>query len=241
MSPAVIAARLEKDVAASVIPGATIVIGGHERVIFERTMGFRDVADGDPLRADAIWRVYSMTKPLVTAAPMALIEAGLLRCDQAVAEFIPSFARLRVADGKARGVPARTLPTIQDLMRHTASCHAAISAAAGHTKPILRMDFRKRICPTPRSSTGWQRCRSSISRGLSDTIVTRPTCSAGPGSHLRSQPGAGLAGHLVAGNGSLDGTRILSPATVAYMTADHLGHSIRKGATIHLGRAMGSG
>jgi CubicO group peptidase (beta-lactamase class C family) len=97
-----------------------IVIGSHNRVIFERTVGFRDVAEGDPLRPDAIWRIYSMTKPIVTAAAMVLVEAGLLCCDQPVAEFIPSFARLRVADGAGRDVPARTLPTIQDLMRHTA-------------------------------------------------------------------------------------------------------------------------
>ena len=70
-----IADRLEKDVAASAIPGATIVIGSHSRVIFERTMGFRDVADGDPRRQDAIWRIYSMSKPIVTAAAMVLVES----------------------------------------------------------------------------------------------------------------------------------------------------------------------
>jgi hypothetical protein len=91
-----IADRLEKDVAASAIPGATIVIGSHSRVIFERTVGFRDVANGDPLRPDAIWRIYSMTKPIVTAAAMVLVEAGLLCCDQRVADFIPPFARLRM-------------------------------------------------------------------------------------------------------------------------------------------------
>jgi PAS domain-containing protein len=51
---------------------------------------------------------------------MVLVEAGLLCCDQLVAEFIPLFGRLRVADGAGRDVPARTPPTIQDLMRHTA-------------------------------------------------------------------------------------------------------------------------
>ena len=89
-------------------------------MIFERSVGFRDLAGGDPLRPDAIWRIYSMTKPIVTAAAMVLVEAGLLCCDQPVAEFIPLFAQLRVADGAGRDVPARTPPTIQDLMRHTA-------------------------------------------------------------------------------------------------------------------------
>ena len=96
-----IADRLEKDVAASAIPGAMIVIGSHNRVIFERTVGFRDITEGDPLRPDAIWRIYSMTKPIVTAAAMVLVEAGLLCCDQPVAEFIPSL-RAAVQEPKAR-------------------------------------------------------------------------------------------------------------------------------------------
>ena len=65
-----------KDVAASAIPGAMIVIGSHNRVIFERTVAFRDVAEDDPLRPDAIWRIYSMTKPIVTAAAMVPIRTG---------------------------------------------------------------------------------------------------------------------------------------------------------------------
>src|SRR5271156_1083916 len=115
-----IADRLEKAVAAPAIPGAMIVIGSHNRVIFERTVGVRDVAEDDPLRPDAIWRIYSMTNPIVTAAAMVLVEAGLVCCDQPVAEFIPRFAQLRVADGAGRNVPAQPPPTIQDLMRHTA-------------------------------------------------------------------------------------------------------------------------
>src|SRR4051794_20275480 len=98
-----IADRLEKDVAASAIPGAMIVIGSHHRVIFERTVGFRDVAEGDPLRPDAIWRIYSMTKPIVTAAAMVLVEAGLLWWGQPGAGVIPLFSPLAGLDGAGRG------------------------------------------------------------------------------------------------------------------------------------------
>ena len=106
---------------------------------FGRTVGFRNVADGDPLRPDAIWRIYSMTKPIVTAAAMVLVEAGLLCCDQPVAEFIPSFARLRVADGAGRDVPARTPTTIQDLMRHTAGLSYGY-----HGDSLAHQDLRSR-------------------------------------------------------------------------------------------------
>src|ERR1700723_1179611 len=110
--------KLEGDVGTCVIPGAMIVVGTRDGVQFERAIGFRDATTGDPLRADAIWRIYSMTKPLVTAAAMIFVEQGLLRLDQPVADFIPSFGKLRVIDVERSDNPANNPPTIQDLMRH---------------------------------------------------------------------------------------------------------------------------
>jgi CubicO group peptidase (beta-lactamase class C family) len=111
--------RLAQDVASGLIPGATIVVGRHDEIVFQRSVGFRDAAKGDPLRPDSIWRIFSMTKPIVTVAAMVLIERGLLRLDQEVAEIISSFETLHIAgpDGTSQ---ARNRPTVQDLMRHTA-------------------------------------------------------------------------------------------------------------------------
>jgi CubicO group peptidase (beta-lactamase class C family) len=115
-----IARRLERDAAAGLIPGATIVVGRRDGIVFERPVGLRDVAVGDLLRPDAIWRIYSMTKPVVSVAMMVAIEGGALRLDQPVADFIPSFARLRVACTDGTTVPAQRQPTLHDLLRHTA-------------------------------------------------------------------------------------------------------------------------
>jgi CubicO group peptidase (beta-lactamase class C family) len=112
--------RLEDDVAAGAIAGAAIAIGTSQKLVFECNIGFRDVSTRDPLQPDAIWRIYSMTKPLVTAAAMTFVENGQLRLDQHVADFIPSFAQLRVAQPDGTEVNAKQTPTIQDLMRHTA-------------------------------------------------------------------------------------------------------------------------
>ncbi len=125
--------KLEADVDACLIPGITIVIGTREGVEFERTIGFRDVTAGEPLRADAIWRIYSMTKPLVTAAAMIFVEQGMLRLDQPVADFIPSFGKLRVLDAERSDRPANDPPTIHDLMRHTAGlAYGYIGDSAAH-------------------------------------------------------------------------------------------------------------
>jgi CubicO group peptidase (beta-lactamase class C family) len=111
--------RLELDVESGHIPGAAINLGRHDHVLFERYFGFCNAATGDALRPDSVWRIFSMTKPTVTVAAIVLAENGSLRLDQEVAEFVPSFAYLRVASGQ-QTTPARVRPTIQDLMRHTA-------------------------------------------------------------------------------------------------------------------------
>ena len=164
-----IADRLEKDVGAAAIPGAMIVIGSHNRVIFERTVGFRDVAEGDPLRPDAIWRIYSMTKPIVTAAAMVMVEAGLLCCDQPVVEFIPLFAQLRVADGAGGDVPARTPPTIS-------------GPHAPYGGPLVRLSWRW-------PGTSGLRSRRVSRRGSVQHLVRRPARSVA----ARTSAGDGLA------------------------------------------------
>jgi CubicO group peptidase (beta-lactamase class C family) len=112
--------RLEADVASGQIPGAAIIVGRRDHVLFERHVGFSKTATGHALGPESVWRIFSMTKPIVTVAAMALVEKGLMRLDQEVAEFIPSFANLRVACGQHETTPAQRRPTIQDLMRHTA-------------------------------------------------------------------------------------------------------------------------
>ncbi|MCJ2070480.1 beta-lactamase family protein [Methylobacterium sp. J-030] len=112
--------RLEADAAAGAIAGADLLIGGTGGEIWRRTAGFRDTVTGDPLKPDAVWRIYSMTKVMVSVAALVLAERGALRLDQPVADFIPAFARLSRVNADGTRVPATAMPTIQDLLRHTA-------------------------------------------------------------------------------------------------------------------------
>src|ERR1700733_15139957 len=74
--------RLEADVASGQIPGAAIIVGRRDELLFERHLGFSDTATGRALGPETVWRIFSMTKPIVTVAAMALAEKGLLRLDQ---------------------------------------------------------------------------------------------------------------------------------------------------------------
>ena len=124
-----IAATLRDDVAARKIPGAVLLVARQGKVVQYEAIGKLDPAAGDtPMTKDAIFRIYSMSKPITSVTAMMLVEEGKLKLDDPVAKYIPSFGKVKVgvekinpADGKAtlELVPPRRPITVQDLLRHT--------------------------------------------------------------------------------------------------------------------------
>src|SRR5205814_1289944 len=123
-----IAQTLRADVEKGRIPGAVVVVARKGRVAYVATVGFRDKATGAPMSADALFRLASMTKPLVTVAALSLYEEGRLLVSDPVSKHLPAFKTMQVgvekldpATGKmvVATVPLEREMTIQDLMRHT--------------------------------------------------------------------------------------------------------------------------
>jgi CubicO group peptidase (beta-lactamase class C family) len=105
------------------IPGAIAVValGGHVEVF--DALGRRDVQANSPMTDDAIFRIYSMTKPLVSLAALMLVEEGRLQLGDPVSLYLPEFASQQVAveeRGVVRLQPADRVATVHDLLRHTA-------------------------------------------------------------------------------------------------------------------------
>jgi CubicO group peptidase (beta-lactamase class C family) len=72
---------------------------------------------------DAIFRIYSMTKPIVSVAVMMLMERGQLLLSDPVAQHLPEFEDVKVTthiNGHAVQHRPKHAPTVQDLLRHTA-------------------------------------------------------------------------------------------------------------------------
>ncbi len=121
-----IEATTRKYVESGLVPGAVMLVARRGKIAWTRTMGFRDRAAKDPMRADSIFRIYSMTKPMVSVAAMMLVEEGRMQVSDPVSKYIPEMGRMKVGvetteDGKTTlqlSDPAREM-TIQDLMRHT--------------------------------------------------------------------------------------------------------------------------
>ena len=105
------------------LPGVLTAVSRRGRLAAFACSGQRDVARQAPLEADTIFRIYSMTKPVVSVALMALYEEGAFQLGDPVSRFIPSWAGLRVwADGNPASfrtrLPEREM-TVRDLLTHT--------------------------------------------------------------------------------------------------------------------------
>src|SRR5690242_21548142 len=99
--------------------GISTLLARRGRIVHFEQVGARDKAAQAPMSADTIFRVYSMTKPIVCTALMTLFEEGRFHLIDPVARYLPAFGRAKVleADGKLR--EPRSLMTVRDLMTHT--------------------------------------------------------------------------------------------------------------------------
>jgi CubicO group peptidase (beta-lactamase class C family) len=105
------------------IPGAIAVVGLGSHVEFSTTVGRLEPGAQTPMRDDAIFRIYSMTKPIVSLATLMLVEEGRLQLVDPVSMYLPAFAGQQVGveeGGALRLEPVRAPATVHDLLRHTA-------------------------------------------------------------------------------------------------------------------------
>jgi CubicO group peptidase (beta-lactamase class C family) len=113
---------LEQRIANRHIPGAVALIVRHGKVAYHQSFGRLDPASDAPMTTDAIFRIYSMTKAIVSVAAMMLWEEGRFLLSDPIGKYIPAFNDVRVgiiAGGGYGWADADTPITVQDLLRHT--------------------------------------------------------------------------------------------------------------------------
>jgi CubicO group peptidase (beta-lactamase class C family) len=99
--------------------GLSVMIARHGQTVFAEQFGQRDKEAGKPMTEDTIFRIYSMTKPIVTTALMMLYEEGRFRLTDFVAKYIPAFGAVRVlAEDGSLVDPVRPM-LVRDLLTHT--------------------------------------------------------------------------------------------------------------------------
>jgi CubicO group peptidase (beta-lactamase class C family) len=303
-----IADMINADIAKGVIPGGTLLIARDGKIAFYESFGWLDAAAKIPMPKDAIFRIYSMSKPITSVAAMTLVEQGKLLLSDPVSKYIPAFADMKVAVQKpGPGAPQVDLApaarpiTVHDLLRHTsgltygflpgtpvakmyqeANLFGADSTNADFADAIAKLP----LAVQPGSSWNYSHSTDVLGRvievvsgkslyqfekenildplGMSDTAFAVPDAAnqkriAEPppadskvvGTAPFSNPrlpakweagGQGMVStaldyarflQMLQNGGALDGRRILGPATVAFMTSDHLG-AIGPGPTQYL-------
>jgi CubicO group peptidase (beta-lactamase class C family) len=116
---------MEGEIAAGRKSGVVVLVARHGKIAWEKSYGVADITSRAPLRTDAMFRLFSMTKPITSVALLTLYEQGKFQLSDPLERFIPAFAGVGVyAGADAAGHPIITPPkrkvTIQDVFRHTA-------------------------------------------------------------------------------------------------------------------------
>jgi CubicO group peptidase (beta-lactamase class C family) len=133
-SPALarLTAVMRREVEAQHVPGVIMLISRRGKVAYRENIGL--LRPGGPaMRQDGIFRIYSMTKPVVSVALMMLVEEGRLFLNDPVAKFIPAFADMKVGvekGGRLELEPLARPIMVHDLMRHTSGLTYGFTGAS---------------------------------------------------------------------------------------------------------------
>ena len=145
-------AAFKKEVDEKHLPGAVMMISRKGKLVYTQAIGARDPKGADGVKADTLFRIYSMTKPIVSVAAVILMEDGVLQLGDPVAKWLPPFKDVKVSTAAGEVAPSRAM-TVQDLLRHTAglpygelTANAAVkeelTKAGIYTPKVIDFDIR---------------------------------------------------------------------------------------------------
>jgi len=290
-------AAFQADVENGKIPGAVILIARHGKIAYFEAIGFQNREQQLPMRRDAIFRIASMTKPIVSVAAMTLVEEGKIQLQDPVSVYLPELKTLKVGiERKTEGseqpelaleTPRREM-TIQDLLRHTSGLTYGVFGDS-----LVKRAYREANALDPKQTTaemvtklaqiplafhpgttfeysmstdvlgrvievvsGMELDRFIVDRiakpiRMIDTgfvvgegqtsrvaepqidpatgkrppmrdVAQRPNFISGGGGMVSTAADYLRFSQMLLNGGQLDTVRLLSPKTVAFMTADHL-------------------
>ena len=92
--------------------------------IYHDFVGFRDLSKNQPFSKDLLYRIWSMTKPVISIATMQLVQKNYLSLDSTIDIFLPQFRKVKILNKNANNINefyvSNNIPTIRQLLLHTA-------------------------------------------------------------------------------------------------------------------------
>ena len=152
-------AKIDNDVSEARLPGAVILVARNGNLVYAETFGLQAQSPATTMQRDSIFRLYSMTKPIVSVATMMLVEEGRIFLADPVSKYLPELANLKVGVERtdAAGnrvldiVPATREMTVHDLLRHTAGLTYGFEG-----KSLVKDEYKKnRLDGIELTATEW--------------------------------------------------------------------------------------
>jgi CubicO group peptidase (beta-lactamase class C family) len=176
------------------LPGCVALIARHGKVALFESLGFQQADTQTPMTTDSIFRIYSMTKPIVSVALMMLYEQGKVLLADPVAKYLPEFAHQKVLatiDGVDILHPVRRAATVQDVLRHTAgltyeflgadAVHKQYAQARMGTRDRSNADYMPALAALPlvaEPGTVWEYSRATDVVGRLIEVISGQTLGA---------------------------------------------------------------
>jgi CubicO group peptidase (beta-lactamase class C family) len=295
-----IVSMLRADSEAGKIPGAILLVARQGKVVAFETAGVLDPKTKAPMTKDAIFRIYSMSKPITSVAVMMLVEDGKIALSDPASKYIPQIAEMKVGvekpgpDGKpvlelvlTYGIFGDALvkkqwreaklfegdPTNAEFVDRMAKL--PLNSQPGSTwdyshstdvlgrivevvskKSLYEFEKERILDPLGMKDTAFDVRDKSKQARIAEAFPNDVTIGAGTTffdprvAQKWESGGGGMVGttmdyarfcQMVLNGGTLDGKRLLSPKTVAFMSADHLDASISHGPLYLPGPGFGFG
>ena len=203
LSPAALdrlSAALNERIASGHVPGAVALIARHGKVAYHQSFGRLDPGRDVPMGTDAIFRIYSMTKAIVSVAVMMLWEEGRLLLSDPVGKYLPAFntTQVGVISGGTYGLADADRPiTVQDLLRHTSGLtyefrgdtpiHKAYTEARIARLRQTNSDHAEELAALPllhQPGTKWEYSRSTDVLGRLVEVISGQTLGAFLSDHI---------------------------------------------------------
>ena len=163
------------------VAGIATMVSRNGKIIYAKAFGERGVDDSKKLKIDDLFRIYSMTKPIVAVAAMQLYEKGMFHLSDPISKFLPELAELSVMDEEGNLTPNEEPISMQQLLTHTAGFSYGFSNSKvdqEYNKAELWRskdsdDFIKRVAALPLHYKPGERWHYSIAVDLTGVIVER--------------------------------------------------------------------
>jgi len=181
---------IDSEIEAGTYPGATFVVDQGGEVIIDTQRGQLSPSSEMGMPDDAIFRIYSMTKPITSVAIMMLVERGEIALEDPLSNILPEFADMKVLTETGL-VPAQSQMTIRDLLRHSSGltygffgqspARSAYLQAGIGSEPMTNAEFSQSIATLPlehQPGTTWEYSRATDILGYVVEVVSGLTLDA---------------------------------------------------------------